>query len=151
MSAIIKKPNVYITPDLLEGENCSVHIITLDQTFIALKFEEGDLEIPFKPFIKIDDTFNLEVRPKIKKQISKLEDRIVNLGSIFTCYNYLLTVKDNEVFLLSISLSGISLGFNITQEIATKVKIPTYNPIFRGPFTDNVINVFVEDAFFQKQ
>ncbi len=150
-SPIIKKPNMYVTPDLGEGDNCAIHIIIKKQTFLTLKFEEGDAEMPYKPYLSADKALDLEVKPKIKKQISQLEDRIVEEGGVYTCYNYLLTVRDNEIFLLSVSLSGVSLGFEITKQIAAKVKIPTYNNIFQGPFTNHCSSVFIEDIFVQKQ
>jgi hypothetical protein len=148
---IIKKPNVYITPDLPEGDQAVIHIISPKQTFLNLKFEEGDLDIPFKPFLSADNALDLEIKPKIKKAISKLEDRIVHLGAVYTCYHYLLTVKDNEVYLLSVSLTGLSLGYGITKEIAEKVDIKLYAPVYQGPFTQHVISVFTEDVFVQKR
>lgn len=148
---VVRKPNVYITPDLIEGEKCAIHIIAEKQTFLTLKFEEGDPEVPFKPFLSADNALDLEVKPKVKKIISQLEDRIVDCGVVYTCYNYLLTVRDNEVFLLSTSLGGISLGFDITKGIAEKIKIPTYNSVFQGLHTNHTSSVFVEDIFIQKQ
>lgn len=149
MISKVRKPNVYVTPDLVEGETCAVHIIKPGQTFITLQFDEGGFEVPYKPILTADNIS--EVKPKIRKQINKLEDRIVNLGEVYTCYNYLLTIRDGEIFLLSLQLGKITLGFEVTKEIAEKINIPTYNKIYHGPFCHTVVSSFIEDIFIQKQ
>jgi hypothetical protein len=148
---IIKKPNVYITPDLPEGELCAIHIIAPKQAFLDLKFVEGDPDVPFKPILSADKALDLEMKPKIKKQISLLEDRIIDLGAAYTCYSYLLTVRDNEVYLLSASLKGLTMGFAITKEIAEMADINIFPIVWSGPFTNHIISAFIEDIFVQKQ
>ncbi len=148
---IIKKPNVYITPDLPEGELCTVHIIGPKQSFLDLKFIEGDPDVPFKPILSADKALDLDIKPKIKKQISLLEDRIIHLGAAYTSYSYLLTVKDNEVYLLSTSLKGLTMGFEITKEIAEATDIKMFPLVWSGPFTNHIISAFIEDIFVQKQ
>lgn len=147
---VITKPSVYITPDLLEGEAAVVYIIENKQTFLSLKFAEGTVDMPFKPFLSKDNTLDLDKKPHLKKQIKLLEDRIVDLGVVYTCYHYFLTVKDNEIFLLSISLSKMSLGYEITKEVALKIGIQVFNPIWKGQYTQHVVNAFVEDIFIQR-
>lgn len=148
--SIITNPNIYVTPDLLEGESAAIYIIANKQTFLSLKFTEGDGEIPFKPFLSKDNTLDLDKKPALKAQIKLLEDRIVNLGVVYTCYHYFLTVRGNNIYLLSTSLSKMSLGYEITKEIAAKVEIEVYKPIWTGTYTPHVVSAFVEDVFIQK-
>jgi len=148
---IVSKPNVYITPDLIEGEQCAIHIVGEKQTFLTLKFEEGSPDVPYKPFLSADKQLDISAKPKLKKQIATYEDRIVDLGGVYTCYSYLLTVRDNMVFLLSVTIGGLSLGFEITKQIANKIDIPVYNSIWNGMYTSHISNAFVEDIFIQKK
>lgn len=150
MASIIKTPNIYITPDLVEGEPCAIHLLNKKQPFLTLKFEEGNFEIPFKPILSVDNSVDL-IKTKLNKQISRIEDEIVGLGEVYTCYNYLLTVRDNEIYLLSLSLGGMSLGFEITCEVAETIKVKTYKAIFKGPYTNFLPSAFIEDIFIQKQ
>jgi hypothetical protein len=150
-NSIIKTPVVYITPDLKEGEDISIHVINSKQTFLNLKFEEGDFDVLYKPILSTDNVIDLEKNPGLKKHIAIIEDKIVALGNLYTAYNYLLSLKNGEFYLLSVSLQGLALGFDITKEVADKIDLLVDKPIWDGVFTRRAVSAFIEDIFVQRK
>jgi hypothetical protein len=147
---IIQEPHIYITPDLEEGQLAVVHIVYNKQRFLNLIFKEEKKDMII-PYVNTDKELNLETNLPLKEEIRKIEDRIVALGELFTCYNYLLTVKNGEIYLLSVSLTELSLGFDITKSIAEKINIKTLQPSWTGIYTTYTPAAFIEDIFIQKK
>ena len=150
-NSVIKVPQVYITPDLKEGESVAVHTIYPKQTFLNLKFEEGGtLNSTYQSVLSVDDFKILDNEPELKKRISEIEGRVISLGNLYTAYSYLLVIKNKDIRLLSTTLKGLALGYEITKEISEKIEIPVDTPSWIGMFTRANIYAFVEDIFIQK-
>lgn len=151
MKPIINSPQRYVTTDLLEGEIVVVHLLDVKQKFINLKFEAGIKEIPFRPIITANNALEVEVNEKFKEQLHEVEAKIILLENLYTAYNYLFTTKGNELLLLSLSLHGIPMNFDIVKEVAKKLNIKTPGIVWQGHYTTLTISAFVEDVFIQRK
>lgn len=151
MKPLINKPQRYVTTDLLEGEIVVVHRLNPKQRFINLKFEPGIKEIPYKPVVTADNALEIEVNDKFKEQLGEIQAKIILLENLFTAYNYLFTTKGNELLLLSISLHGIPMNYEIVKKVAKNIQINTPEIIWEGHYTPLHISAFVEDIFIQRK
>jgi hypothetical protein len=151
---IIKTPARYITPDLIHGEEAVIHIISPKQHFLNLKFEEDNKSVNgvcYKPILSIDNIGKASIKEGLREEVAKIEDRIIDLGSLYTIYNYLFTLKNDEIYLVSTTLQGTSLGYDITREIAEEIGVPHIKPVWTGTLCQHVINAFIEPVFIQKK
>lgn len=151
MKPIINKPQRYVTTDLVEGEVVVVHLLNPKQRFINLRFEIGIKEIPYKPIVTADNALEIEINDKFKDQLGEIEAKIILLENLYTAYNYLFTTKGNELLLLSISLHGIPMNYEIVKKVAKSLHINTPESIWEGHYTSLAISAFVEDIFIQRK
>lgn len=152
LATTIKNPIRYKTPDLSEGEKAVVYILQPKQCFVNLKFQESD-GIQYKPNLIIGDSDSscFQKNSKTRKKLEEIEKRIVSLGSVYTCYSYLFTVKGNEVYLISMALETVTLGFDMVSVISKEIGVSALKPSWIGTYTQAAVTAFFEDIFIQRK
>ena len=148
---IIKTPQRFITADLQEGEQAVIYCLTPKQKFINLKFQYDEKFNYYKPIISTDSAIEVELNEKYKEQLIELQAKIILLENLHTTYNYLFTIINDEFYLISVSLHNMSLGYDITLEIAAQLSVKTLTPTWQGIYTTFVVNAFTEDIFIQRK
>ena len=146
---MINQPLRYKTPDLKEGESAVIHILQSKRSFVNLKFKDSD-QTKDVPNLTIGDYSALSDK-EVKAKIKILQNRILKLGSIYTCYSYLFVIVNKEPYLISMAMDSITLGFEMVCKIAQELQVPTPKPLWSGTFTQHAINAFYEDIFVQKK
>ena len=148
---IIRTPQRFITADLQEGEQAVIYCLNPKQRFINLKFQYDEKFNYYKPIISADNAVEVELNEKYKEQLIELQAKIIMLENLHTTYNYLFTIINSEFYLISVSLHNMSLGYDITMEIATQLGVKTLTPTWQGIYTNLIVNAFTEDIFIQRK
>ncbi len=148
---IVKEPQRFITADLQEGEQAVIYCLNPKQRFVNMKFQYDEKHNYYKPIISADNAVEVELNEKYKEQLVELQAKIIILENLHTTYNYLFTIINHEFYLVSVSLHNMSLGYDITLEIADQLNIKTLTPVWKGTYTSFVVNAFTEDIFIQRK
>lgn len=148
---VIKTPQRFITADLQEGEQAVIYCLNPKQKFINLKFQYDENNKYYKPIISTDNSTEIELNQVYSERLAELQAKIIILENLHTTYSYLFTIINNEFYLVSVSLHNMSLGYDITMEIAKQLEVKTLKPTWQGTFTNLIINAFTEDVFIQRK
>lgn len=146
---IIRTPVRYKSPDLNEGDQAVVHIVTNKQNFINLKFNDKD-EVKNIPNLTISDSTALSNKV-LKGKLKDIEKKLLMLDSIYTAYSYLFVAQGTDLALVSMSMENTTLGFDFVKKIAADLEIDVLKPCWNGTFTQHAVNAFFEDIFIQKK
>lgn len=147
----LRAPKIFKTLGVKEGDPVVVHILQDNQKFLHLSFKEknDDSALFDKETLISYDLDKHEKDKEINQEFERIEQTILDLGGVYSSYNYLFTLVDNKLFLLSISVSNLALGFDAVKIIAEKIDVKTLKPSWKGTYTTLTWAAFVEDIFIQ--
>lgn len=144
-------PQVFTTPGVKEGVQVAVHAVRENQEFVQLSFKEkfGPTQMYDLEAIVNYDINKFKQNKIIVAFFEGVEKTILNLGGIYSSYNYLFTIIKGKPYLLSVSVSNVTLGFSTVKEIAVKLGVNVLNPTWTGLYTFTTWAVFYENIFIQ--
>jgi len=147
----LRSPKIYKTPSVRDGEEVVVHILQENQQFVRLSFKEQNTTpeaFDSEAMLSYDlDQFSSD--KDITAMFDKIEQSVLDLGNIYTSYSYLFTLINKKMFLVSVSIGNLSLGFGAVKDIAEKVGVETIKANWRGIYTAVTWAAFYEDIFIQ--
>lgn len=152
LDAIIKSPTRYISINLQEGDPAVVYTLNDAEPFFNLHFEAAE-DQKINSIITADENIQklISSLSVISEKIGVIEDLIINKGSVYVHYNYLFTIRNGEVYLISITIEGSSLSHTLTSAIGKELGLTMLKPSWRGIYSLHTMNAFIESVFVQKQ
>lgn len=145
----LRTPKIYKTQNVREGEEVVVHILQENQQFVKLSFKD-QTNMPETPDSEAMLSFDIDKQdPEMTAMFDKIEQTILDLGNIYSSYNYLFTLVNGKLLLVSVSISNLSLGFEAVKEIGAKLELEVFKPSWKGIYTTITWAAFYEDIFIQ--
>lgn len=146
----LRAPKVYKTHGIKEGDKVAVHILKENQKFLQLSFKEQTGTSSFDSEATLDSELNDYKDDKdISILLDQIEEKILSMGNLYSSYNYLFTVSNKKIFLMSVTISNLALGFEAVKDIANKIEVEFVKPSWTGTYTTTTCAAFYEDIFIQ--
>ena len=158
MKKVIREPSRFILQNVIEGEDCVIHVLQEDDYIVTYNLFNKLRNVPEDQKTLEDEVITYESRCpqdlKIEhtKAVKETIQKILQLDKIYhNCTYVFLFKKGVKQHLLSYSYNESPYPFSMVLYLSEILDLPSINPNWTGKYSTQTLNAFYEDIFVQEK
>ena len=157
MKKVIREPSRFILQNVVEGEDCVIHILNEEDYIVTYNlFNKQNNAFIQKP-ISLDEVITYESRCPIElrlehtEKVKKVIQKIEQLDKIYHNCTYGFLFKQDKLYLLSYAYEENPYPYSMVLHLNKILGLTKCTPNWTGKFSQQILSAFYEDVFIQKK
>jgi len=159
MKKAIREPFRFILQNVVEGEECIIHILQEEDFLVTYRLEEAQKKLDYPEDVDCseEEIMNFESRASVEQKSKQLKvvkqqiKKILQLDKIYHNCTYLFLFKREKYYLLSYSHNEAPFSYTMVKHLSNILGLPVIKPNWVGIYSTQVLSAFYEDVFIQKK